>query len=131
MTYVTVTIYKSFIRPHLDYGDVVYDRASNESFHQSLESLQYNAAIAVTGTIRGTSSENLFQGLGLETLKSRRWLRKLCLFYKLIKEKSPTYLFQLIPENNTSYSTKSVQKSQILLFKTKTNFFKNSFFLQL
>ena len=131
MTYVTVTIYKSFIRPHLDYGHVVYDRASNESFHQSLESLQYNAAIAVTGTIRGTSSENLFQGLGLETLKSRRWLRKLCLFYKLIKEKSPTYLFQLIPENNTSYSTKSVQKSQILLFKTKTNFFKNSFFLQL
>ena len=113
MTYVTVTIYKSFIRPHLDYGDVVYDRASNESFHQSLESLQYNAAIAVTGTIRGTSSENLFQGLGLETLKSRRWLRKLCLFYKLIKEKSPTYLFQLIPENNTSYSTRSVKKSQI------------------
>ena len=131
MTYVTVTIYKSFIRPHLDYGDVVYDRASNESFHQSLESLKYNAAIAVTGTIRGTSSENLFQELGLETLKSRRWLRKLCLFYKLIKEKSPTYLFQLIPENNTSYSTKSVQKSQIFLFKTKTNFFKNSFFLQL
>ena len=27
------TTYKSFIRPHLDYGDVVYDRASNESFH--------------------------------------------------------------------------------------------------
>ena len=103
-----MTIYKSFIRPHLDYGDVVYDRASNESFHQSLESLQYNAAIAITGAIRGTSSEKLFQELGLETLKSRRWLRKLCLFYKLIKEKSPAYLFQLIPENNTTYSTRSV-----------------------
>ena len=44
-----VTIYKSFIRPHLDYRDVVYDRASNESFRQSLESLQYSAAIAITG----------------------------------------------------------------------------------
>ena len=31
-----VTMYKSFIRPHLGYGDVVYDRSSNESFHQSL-----------------------------------------------------------------------------------------------
>ena len=130
-----VTIYKSFIRPHLDYGDVVYDRAFNESFHQSLESLQYNAAIAITGAIRGTSSGKLFQELDLETLKSRHWLRKLCLFYKLIKEKSPAYLFQLIPENSTPYTTRIVQKSQIPFsktkinfFKTKTNFFKNSFF---
>ena len=111
-----VTIYKSFIRPHLDYGDVVYDRAFNELFHQSLESLQYSAAIAIPGAIRGTSSEKLFQELGLETLKSRRWLRKLCLFYKLIKEKST-------PENNTPYTTRDVQKSQIPFFKTKTNFF--------
>ena len=59
-----LTIYKSFIRPHLDYGDVIYDRAYNESFHQNLESLQYSAAIAVTGAIRGTSSEKLFQELG-------------------------------------------------------------------
>ena len=40
-----VTIYKSFIKPHLDYGDVIYDRASNESFHESLESLQYSASL--------------------------------------------------------------------------------------
>ena len=31
-----ITIYKTFIRPHLDYGDVIYDRAFNESFHQRL-----------------------------------------------------------------------------------------------
>ena len=66
-----ITIYKSFIRPHLDYGDIVYDRAFNESFHKYLESIQYNAAIAITGAIRGTSSEKLFQELGLESLKSR------------------------------------------------------------
>ena len=28
-----LAIYKSFTRPHLDYGDVIYDRASKESFH--------------------------------------------------------------------------------------------------
>ena len=75
-----VTICKSFISPHLNYGDVVYDRASKESFHQSLEHLQYSVAIAITGAIRGKSSEKLFQELGLETLKSRRWLKKFCLF---------------------------------------------------
>ena len=50
-----LTIYKSFLRPHLDYGDVIYDRAFNESFQNKLESVQYNAALAITGAIRGSS----------------------------------------------------------------------------
>ena len=37
--------------------------------------------------------EKLFQQLGLEPLKSKRWLEKLCLLYKLIKEKSLAYPF--------------------------------------
>ena len=76
-----------FIRPHLDNGDIVYDRAFNESFHKKFESVQFNAAIVITGAIRGTSSKKLFQELGLEPLKSRRWFRKLCLFYKIFHEK--------------------------------------------
>ena len=65
-----LTIYKSFLRPHLDYGDVIYDRAFNESFQNKLESVQYNAALAITGAIRGSSREKLYQELGLESLKS-------------------------------------------------------------
>ena len=34
---VLLTIYKSFIRPHLDYGGIIYDQAYNASFHQKLE----------------------------------------------------------------------------------------------
>ena len=34
-----VTIYKSFIRPHLDYGDVIFHQVYSKSFHESLESL--------------------------------------------------------------------------------------------
>ena len=63
-----IRIYKSFIRPHLDYGDIVYDRAFNESFHKYLESIQYNAAIVITGAIRGTSSEKLLRIFKIETL---------------------------------------------------------------
>ena len=33
------TIYKVFIRPHLDYGDVLFDQAFNASFHEKLESI--------------------------------------------------------------------------------------------
>ena len=47
-----VTIYKSFIRPHLDCGDVIFDQAYKKSFHESLESLQYNVSLATTGAIK-------------------------------------------------------------------------------
>ena len=29
-----ITIYKYFIRPHLNYGDIIYDQPNNESFLQ-------------------------------------------------------------------------------------------------
>ena len=32
-----VTIYKSFVRPRLDYGDKIYDQPNNESFTQKIE----------------------------------------------------------------------------------------------
>ena len=64
-----LTMYKSFIRPHLDYGDIIYDQSYNTSFHQRLESLQYNAALAVTGSIRGTSKEKLHNELDLQSLQ--------------------------------------------------------------
>ena len=43
-----ITLYKDFVRPHLDYGNIFYDQAQNASFHQKLESLQYNACSAIT-----------------------------------------------------------------------------------
>ena len=37
-----VTIYKAFVRPHLDYGDVLYDQAFDNSFQTEMESIEYN-----------------------------------------------------------------------------------------
>ena len=64
-------IYKSFIRPHLDYGDIIYDQLYNASLQKKLESIQYNAAVAITGAIRETSKEKLFEELGLDSLQHR------------------------------------------------------------
>ena len=73
------------------------------SFHQKLESIQYyNACLAITGTIQGASKEKLYQEIGLESLELRRWYRKLGMFYKIFKSKSPQYLFKLIPEKTSS-----------------------------
>ena len=121
-----ITIYKAFVRPHLDYGDILYDQAFNLSFQQKLESIQYTACLAITGAIRGTSREKIYQELGLESLQSRRWYRKLAMFYKIYKNKSLFYLFNLIPDKTSSYATKNIDC--IPLIKIKHNFLKNTFF---
>ena len=108
-----LTIYKSFVRPHLDYRDIICDQAYNVSFHQKLESTQYNSALAITGAIRRTSTEKLYNELGLETLEKRRWYRKLCCFYKVYKNHSPKYLFNIIPVTVSRYNKKYQKHSSI------------------
>ena len=50
---VLLSIFKSFVRPHLDYGNI-YDKPNNESFQKNIENVQYKACIAITGAIKGT-----------------------------------------------------------------------------
>ena len=92
-----VTIYKIRVRPHLDYGDIVYDRPGNSIFSEKLESVQYGACLAITGCFRGTSREKLYLELGLETLADRRLSRRLVYFYKIINGFAPAYLSDVLP----------------------------------
>ena len=99
-----VTIYKSFVMPHLDYGDLIYDQPDNEIFYQQIESVQYNASLAITGAIKGTSRLKLYNEIGLESLKFRRWFRKLCTFYKIKSTGLPSYLYDLILKSSHMYN---------------------------
>ena len=49
-----LTIYKSFVRPHLDYGDILHDQPNNKSFCQKIETVQDNATLAISSAIKGT-----------------------------------------------------------------------------
>ena len=71
-----------------------------------------------------TSKEKLYLELGLKSLQLRRWYRKLCIFYKIIKNKSPACFFNLIPARNMH---DSLRNSDISRFNTKHNFFKYFF----
>ena len=48
-----LTIYKPFVRPNLDYGDIIYDKPFNESFKTEIEMIQYGAALVISGAIKG------------------------------------------------------------------------------
>ena len=93
-----LTIYKVFLRPLIDYGDIIYDQPHNSSFCEKLESVQYKAVLPITGAIQGTSREKIFQELGFESLKSQKWSRGLCCMFKIMKNEAPNYLISLIPK---------------------------------
>ena len=61
-----LTIYKAFIRPHLDYGDVIYDYPGNAYFMQKLESVQY---IQPAHDVPGTSPEGHHKDRNVQDLQ--------------------------------------------------------------
>ena len=121
-----LTIYKSFVRPHLDYGDIIYDQPQNDSFCNKLESIQYNAALAITGANWGTSETKLYKWFGLEFLKSRRWFRRLCTFNKSRTYNISIYLADLLPKGTHSYNTRNSE--DITTFQSRTETSKCNFF---
>ena len=46
-----ITFYTAFVRPHLDYGYILYDQPFSSSFHDRLESVQYKVCLAITGQL--------------------------------------------------------------------------------
>ena len=102
----------------------MYHQTFKEPFHQRIEYIQYNALIAITGAIRGIFSEKIYLELGLKSIRSSRWLRKLCLFYKINKSKSTFDLYSLIRHRVKYDSTaESSQINNISYTKTRSKFF--------
>ena len=120
-----ITIYEAFLRPLIDYGDIIYDQAQNESFCEKLESVQYKAALAITGAIQGTSREKIYKELGLESLKNRRWYKRLYCVFKIMNEEAPEYLTNILPKCQQTIATRN---SNIPTFYCRTDCFKFSFF---
>ena len=111
-------IYKMYVRPHLDFCDVIYHIPKilsifNSSFRlvglmERIERVQYQAALAVTGAWKGTSLNKIYDELGWETLTDRRWFRRLIQFYKIRNGLTPEYLRTPVPAIRTNrHSTRS------------------------
>ena len=90
-----LTIYKSLTRSYLDYGNIIYGKAYNVSFHQNLGIIQYNTALAIRGAVIETSKEKLYQELGLESLEKTRWYQKV---WRSLTD-NLKYLRNITPEN--------------------------------
>ena len=76
-------IFKMYIRPHLDFCDVIYHQAcitgpfdsslNLNCLMNTLERIQYHAALAITGTWKGTNISKIYEEVGWESSTDRRW----------------------------------------------------------
>ncbi|XP_053396163.1 uncharacterized protein LOC128556153 [Mercenaria mercenaria] len=103
-------MYFSFIRPILEYSDVVWDNCT-EALKNEIEAVQNEAARIVTGATKLCNIQKLLFDLGWEPLTERRKKHRLVLFYKMVNGLSPAYLSSLIPENQHNINTRFNQRN--------------------
>ena len=120
---VLALTYKLYVRPHLDYGDVIYHN-QRDDLMKLIEQVQYKAALIVTGCWQGTSREKLYDELGWEPLDQRRWSRRMTLYYKIVNGLTPSYLFEHVPSEAPRVLRNFIPKAPI----AKTERYQNSFF---
>ncbi len=88
------TIYKSFVAPHYDYGDILYSGA-NQEFLKKLDQVHYNAAILVSGCIHGSNTDKVLSLLNWQSSKSRRLERQKIYMFKVSKGLTPIYVLSI------------------------------------
>ena len=68
----------------------------------------------------------MYNEIELESLKFRRWFRKICTFYKIKSTVLRSYLYDLIPKSSHMYYTGSVE--DVAMLYSRSDIFKYSFF---
>ena len=114
------TIYLTFIRPILEYADVVWNYEKQE-----LDKIQTEAARIMTGATKLLSLYALFDEVNWEPMEARRMKHRLLLLYKMINNHSPEYLSSLIPptvSNISRYNLRNAQNIQTIDSRTTQYF---------
>ena len=63
----------------------------------TIERIQYHAALAITGAWKGTKLDKIYEEVGWESLTNRRYCRRLFQFYKIHNDLTPSYLRDPLP----------------------------------
>ena len=127
--YMKIHLYCTFVRPVLEYASVVFDDCS-QYLTDHLESLQRQAMLTATRAYKRTPTSSLLKECGLLSLKVRRILAKLTLFFKMSVGKAPDYLMSLVPRATGDQidHVHNLRNSQdIRLSMIKKNYFLKSF----
>ena len=120
-------IYFSFIRPVLEYADVIWDNIPMYMKEQ-LENIQIEAARIVTGATKLCSKSKLYLDTGWESLSERRTKHKIIKFHEMFHGQTPQYLSNIVPQQLFrvhDYNTRRANNVQNI--QCRTVFYQNSF----
>ena len=130
-------MYKALVRSHLDYCNIIYHiPASNRqlnlgvtlsSLMEKVERIQYQAALAVTGTWQGSNRAKHYEELRWETSSDRRWCRRILQICKIKNNMTPTYLSDKLPPIRRLLSRLG-NTNTFHEIRCKTSRYMNSFF---
>jgi hypothetical protein len=104
-------MYFSFIRPILEYGDVVWD-SNIQYLGDRIEHVQIEGKRIVTGGTKLTSINKLYDVKVWEKLADRRTNHKLVLFHKMVNREEPAYLSNLLPDTLSNLHHHFTRRSQ-------------------
>jgi hypothetical protein len=123
-------LYKSMVRPILEYADVIYD-GSADTCLKRLEDTQRQAALACTSAYKHTRHVNLLEELGWSPLSVRRKHHRMNVMFKIQHELVPPYLSRNCPpltQNRTEYNLRTGMNITVPIQRTTT--YQKSFFPQ-
>ena len=126
-------MYKSLVRSHLDYCDIIYHIPSQinmpplgislSTLMEKVEKIQYQAALSITGAWKGSSRSKLYEELGWESLSDRRKCRRILQLHKIIDNKTPSYLKTKLPPTRRTFLPAVFREN-----RCRSNRYSNSFF---
>lgn len=120
-------LYLSFIRPILEYADVIWD-FQNQSYIDKIENVQLDAARIVTGGTKLTSIQKLYDETRWEKLTDRRKRHKLLYFHKMVNNSAPQYLVNLVPNRvGSRHEHNTRQTDNLLNINTRTSLYASYF----
>ena len=121
-------MYSGFVRPLLEYGDILFNNCT-EYQAQKIEAVQKRAARIITGAIKGTSTNIMYNELGWTSMKHRRDVHSLCLFHKIINGKAPQYLIDELPKKVGIRTDRNLRnRDDYSQLAARTNTYSKSFF---
>ena len=124
-------IYTTYVQPHFDYCDTVYDGHLTISDIHRLQTLQNRAARLVTGALFRTSTDRLLLDVGWNSLTVRRKIHRLIVYFKLrIRHQNiPNYTVSALPNTRSTDTGRTLRNSQDQsLPHARTSVYQRSFF---
>ena len=89
---------------------------------------KHRVALVITGAIKGTSRDFLYQEIDIECLADRRWSRNIFFFHRIVNGLFPSYFQAYLNHYNSGeYQTRSACQNKTKILSGRTKAFNSSF----